>query len=310
MDIQLAQKLAWENKTAKGFNTTDVPLEFGLLTAEIGEAFTAWRKGLRCGSVGRGSARGCGRSCVSARLSHDQQIRRRLPGDGDVIGGGVAARVPGPQQTRYRLPATCGAVVDERDQRMVAEVFFQVAVASSSRSGPGPARRRCPRPPRRPRSARPDRPASRPVHGLRTVPAGPRRAHGDRLQYPRWSAKTEHGSRSSGSPPGRRGRSLWRPVTSWKASRTAEAPETSEDPERSDAVAGPGPRSTVQPVGRWPMVVAVHAPSPRRADRPRREPEHQPQPSTGARWVARWGARLVPVIDLVGWRLSAVRRAR
>lgn len=46
MDIQLAQKLAWENKTAKGFNTTDVPLEFGLLTAEIGEAFTAWRKGL------------------------------------------------------------------------------------------------------------------------------------------------------------------------------------------------------------------------------------------------------------------------
>lgn len=46
MDIRSAQKLAWENKTAKGFNTTDVPLEFGLLTAEVGEAFTAWRKGL------------------------------------------------------------------------------------------------------------------------------------------------------------------------------------------------------------------------------------------------------------------------
>jgi NTP pyrophosphatase (non-canonical NTP hydrolase) len=46
VDIQLAQKLAWENKTAKGFNTTDVALEFGLLTAEIGEAFTAWRKHL------------------------------------------------------------------------------------------------------------------------------------------------------------------------------------------------------------------------------------------------------------------------
>ncbi len=46
MDIQLAQRLAWENKCAKGFNTIDVPLEFGLLTAEIGEAFTAWRKGL------------------------------------------------------------------------------------------------------------------------------------------------------------------------------------------------------------------------------------------------------------------------
>ncbi|MGH3620696.1 MAG: hypothetical protein ACRDQ5_02775, partial [Sciscionella sp.] len=35
---------AWENKIAKGFNTQDVPLEFGLLTAEVGEAFTAWRK--------------------------------------------------------------------------------------------------------------------------------------------------------------------------------------------------------------------------------------------------------------------------
>ncbi|MEV0177241.1 hypothetical protein AB0I00_39855 [Streptomyces sp. NPDC050803] len=46
MDIAEAQKLAWENKLDKGFNTTDIPLEFGLLTAEVGEAFTAWRKGL------------------------------------------------------------------------------------------------------------------------------------------------------------------------------------------------------------------------------------------------------------------------
>lgn len=46
MNIRSAQKLAWGNKLAKGFNTTDVPLEFGLLTAEVGEAFTAWRKGL------------------------------------------------------------------------------------------------------------------------------------------------------------------------------------------------------------------------------------------------------------------------
>ncbi|WP_328382419.1 hypothetical protein OHS81_03840 [Streptomyces sp. NBC_00400] len=30
----------------KNFNTRDVALEFGLLTAEVGEAFTAWRKGL------------------------------------------------------------------------------------------------------------------------------------------------------------------------------------------------------------------------------------------------------------------------
>lgn len=46
MEISHAQKLAWSNKTTKRFNTTDVALEFGLLTAEVGEAFTAWRKRL------------------------------------------------------------------------------------------------------------------------------------------------------------------------------------------------------------------------------------------------------------------------
>ncbi|MFC6084053.1 MazG nucleotide pyrophosphohydrolase domain-containing protein [Sphaerisporangium aureirubrum] len=46
MDIESAQKLIWENKNRKGFNTTDVALEFGLLTAEVGEAFTAWRRSL------------------------------------------------------------------------------------------------------------------------------------------------------------------------------------------------------------------------------------------------------------------------
>lgn len=46
MDIAEAQKLAWENKLDKGFNTTDIALEYGLLTAEVGEAFTAWRKDL------------------------------------------------------------------------------------------------------------------------------------------------------------------------------------------------------------------------------------------------------------------------
>ncbi|KIF69489.1 hypothetical protein HY68_14345 [Streptomyces sp. AcH 505] len=46
MDIRSAQKITWDNKVEKNFNTSDVPVEFGLLTAEIGEAFTAWRKGL------------------------------------------------------------------------------------------------------------------------------------------------------------------------------------------------------------------------------------------------------------------------
>jgi NTP pyrophosphatase (non-canonical NTP hydrolase) len=36
---------AWKNKVAKGFNTTDIPLEFCLLQGEIAEAFDAWRKG-------------------------------------------------------------------------------------------------------------------------------------------------------------------------------------------------------------------------------------------------------------------------
>jgi hypothetical protein len=41
VDIRSAQKLAWENKLAKGFNTTDVPLEFCLLNRELAEAFDA-----------------------------------------------------------------------------------------------------------------------------------------------------------------------------------------------------------------------------------------------------------------------------
>ena len=45
MDIPSAQKMVWQNKVAKGFNTTDVPLEFCLLQGEIAEAFDAWRKG-------------------------------------------------------------------------------------------------------------------------------------------------------------------------------------------------------------------------------------------------------------------------
>jgi NTP pyrophosphatase (non-canonical NTP hydrolase) len=44
-DLSSAQSRAWENKLAKGFNTTDVPMEFGLLVEELGEAFSAWRKG-------------------------------------------------------------------------------------------------------------------------------------------------------------------------------------------------------------------------------------------------------------------------
>ena len=44
VDVRSAQKLIVENKRVKGFNTTDVPLEFCLLHGEIAEAFDAWRK--------------------------------------------------------------------------------------------------------------------------------------------------------------------------------------------------------------------------------------------------------------------------
>lgn len=40
MDIRDAQQLAWANKLAKGFNTTDVPLEFCLLQEELSEPST------------------------------------------------------------------------------------------------------------------------------------------------------------------------------------------------------------------------------------------------------------------------------
>jgi NTP pyrophosphatase (non-canonical NTP hydrolase) len=45
VDIRSAQQRAWENKVAKGFNTTDVPLEFCLLQGELAEAFDAWHQG-------------------------------------------------------------------------------------------------------------------------------------------------------------------------------------------------------------------------------------------------------------------------
>jgi len=44
VDIRSAQKRAWQNKVAKGFNATDIPLEFCLLQGEIAEAFDPWRK--------------------------------------------------------------------------------------------------------------------------------------------------------------------------------------------------------------------------------------------------------------------------
>jgi NTP pyrophosphatase (non-canonical NTP hydrolase) len=46
VEIRDVQQRAWANKLAQGFNTSDVALEFGLLNAEVGEAFMAWCKRL------------------------------------------------------------------------------------------------------------------------------------------------------------------------------------------------------------------------------------------------------------------------
>jgi hypothetical protein len=45
MDLHTAQRLAWENKLAKGFNTTDVGADFGRVRGEIDEAQEAWEQG-------------------------------------------------------------------------------------------------------------------------------------------------------------------------------------------------------------------------------------------------------------------------
>ncbi len=46
IDLQKLQKEIFKNKIAKGFNTTDVGLEFSLMHEELSEAFHAYRKKL------------------------------------------------------------------------------------------------------------------------------------------------------------------------------------------------------------------------------------------------------------------------
>lgn len=45
MDLKNVQKEIFQNKVNKGFNTTDLNLEFCALFVEVGEAFDAYRKG-------------------------------------------------------------------------------------------------------------------------------------------------------------------------------------------------------------------------------------------------------------------------
>jgi NTP pyrophosphatase (non-canonical NTP hydrolase) len=44
LTFDAAQARVWDNKVARGFNTTSVEREFCLTMGELGEAYTAWRK--------------------------------------------------------------------------------------------------------------------------------------------------------------------------------------------------------------------------------------------------------------------------
>ena len=44
MELSAVQKAVYQNKVDKGFNVTDVNVEFCLLDGEVAEAYEAWKK--------------------------------------------------------------------------------------------------------------------------------------------------------------------------------------------------------------------------------------------------------------------------
>ena len=44
MELSATQKAVYQNKVDKGFNVTDVNVEFCLLYGEVAEAYEAWKK--------------------------------------------------------------------------------------------------------------------------------------------------------------------------------------------------------------------------------------------------------------------------
>ena len=44
MELSATQKAVYQNKVDKGFNVTDVNVEFCLLSGEVAEAYEAWKK--------------------------------------------------------------------------------------------------------------------------------------------------------------------------------------------------------------------------------------------------------------------------
>ena len=124
---------------------------------------------------GVGAAGGVG---ADQRLPSPPQVFRRLGqgelGSGDVIGGGVGARIAGPQQSRHRLPGPAWPGRDRRTRRAGGGRRFSSRSRwrPVSRSTQGPAPRRCPR---SPGLRRPDClpwPTPRPAAALRNVRRG------------------------------------------------------------------------------------------------------------------------------------------
>ena len=69
-----------------------------------------------------GAAAGVGADqCLPSPPQAFWQLGQGELGGFDVVGGGVGARVAGPQQGGHRLPGPGLAVVDERDERVMAE---------------------------------------------------------------------------------------------------------------------------------------------------------------------------------------------
>lgn len=74
MDMKEMQKAVYQNKLDKGFNVTDINLEFCLLYGEVAEAYEAWLK--KTGTVGEELAEILGLD-LQAEIERKMEINRR-----------------------------------------------------------------------------------------------------------------------------------------------------------------------------------------------------------------------------------------
>jgi hypothetical protein len=144
VDIRSAQKLAWENKLAKGFNTTDIPLEFCLLSGEVAEAFDAWRKGrpqvaeeladVAIYLLGLAEMAGSDlQEAVEAKLAvNEARVYRRLP-NGVPVKDAAATETPPPSAPRLCSRRACGGV-DRDNWRVSGELAECIGVGGYQRT--------------------------------------------------------------------------------------------------------------------------------------------------------------------------------